>query len=304
MRFLVGLAAVCALAQEPAAFKASVRLVNISFSVVNARGALVTDLTRDDFEVLDDGVVQPISFFARSTDLPLALGLVVDASGSQEAFHKRHQHDLRDFLKNVLRPKDQAFLLCFGNHLRLASDFSSNAGDISESINDCGKGKAPEIGPDENRILGTAFYDAIYYSTTLKLAPMEQSRRALIVFSDGEDNSSAHHMLEAIETAQTENVAVYGIRYTEVKKGRWNARNKYGMKVMERIARDTGAVDFDAQSMDMKDAFRRIGEELRSSYEVAYHSTHPPTDNTFHKVLVRVKKPGYTIRSKTGYFSR
>ena len=84
-------------------------------------------LTKDDFEVLDDDQPQPISFFARGEDLPLSLGLIVDASGSQEHFVKQHHHDLRLFLKNVLTPRDRAFVIRFGNHLRLASDLSSAA---------------------------------------------------------------------------------------------------------------------------------------------------------------------------------
>ena len=87
-------------------------------------------------------------------------------------------------------------------------------------------------------MLGTAFYDAIYYSITEKLAKSEGGRRALIIFSDGEDNSSAHHLLDTIEAAQAEDVVLYAMRYTEVKNGSWNARNKYGKRVMERLARD------------------------------------------------------------------
>lgn len=292
------------IAQAPLAFKASVRLVNISFTVRDARGTLVTDLNKDDVEVLDDGTTQTIAFFARSQDLPLALGLLVDASGSQQPFNKRHQHDLRQFLKSVLRPQDQAFLLCFGNHMRLAQDFTSSPADLAGSMSTCGSGRAPEIGPPEIRLLGTAFYDALYYGATLKLASIDHARRSLVIFSDGEDNSSAHHMLEAIEAAQTENAVVFGIRYTEIKHGRWTARNKYGMRVMERVARETGGTDFDAEKTDVKEAFRLIGEELRSSYELAYHSTHSAGDGTFHKVVVRAKRPGLTVRTKTGYFSQ
>ncbi len=297
--------ACCLHAQDEARIRVNVRLVNVAFTVRDASNRLVTDLTKDDFEVVDDGALQTISYFAHSADLPLTLGLVVDVSGSQEHFVKQHEHHLKTFLKDTLGPRDRAFLLGFGNHLRLASDFSSSPGELLDGLKalEHEKGKSLEIGPVEHRVLGTAFYDALYYATTLKLAGAEAPRKALIVFSDGEDNSSAHHMLDAIEAAQSENVMIFGLRYTEIKKGQLNARNKYGMSVIERLCRETGGADFDAEKADMRESFRQIGAQLRSSYELAYHST-TPMDGTFHKLKIRVKRPGLVVRTKTGYFGR
>ena len=292
------------MAQELPAIRVNVRLVNVAFTVRDAQGKLVTNLTKDDFEVLDDGQLQPISFFARGEDLPLTLGLIVDFSGSQEHFVKQHEHDLRTFLKDVLTPRDRAFLVCFGNRLRLAADFTESGSEIIEGLKKLEKREVPVIGPHELRFGGTAFYDAIYQATVMKLAHIDQGRRALIIFSDGEDNSSAHNEMEAIEAAQTENVVLFGIRYTETRKGgEWTARNKYGASVMARISHDTGGSDFDAQAADLGTSFREIGEQLRSSYELAYHGN-PIDDGTFHKLVIRVKRPGFRVRTKTGYFSR
>jgi Ca-activated chloride channel family protein len=291
------------LGQQAPAIQVNVRLVNVAFTVRDTSGKLVTNLTKDDFEVLDDGQSQPISFFACGEDLPLSLGLIVDMSGSQEHFVKAHQHDLGVFLTSVLSLRDRAFLICFGNHLRLAADFSASGSELIDGLRQLEKHDVPEIGPRDYREGGTAFYDALFYATTLKLAKVEQGRRALIVFSDGEDNSSAHNMLDAIEAAQTENVVVFGIRYTETRKGEWTARNKYGASVMARISRDTAGSDFDAQADDLRASFREIGEQLRSSYELAYHAT-GAADGTFHKLVIRTRQPGYTVRAKTGYFSR
>ena len=290
-------------AQAP--IQVDVRLVNVSFSVYDARGALVPGLKADDFDVLEDGVPQKISFFAHSSDVPLTLGLIVDFSGSQEHFEKQHHKDLQQFLKEVLGPKDRVFLVCFGNRLRLASDLSADGSQLVDALKRFEKGDRdfPELGPREERILGTAFYDAIYYAIRDKIENVESGRRALIVFSDGEDNSSAHHMMDALETAQKANVLLFGIRYTETKHGRLNARNKYGMGVMARLARDTGAADFDAQKGNMRSFFSQIGEELRSSYELAYHSTNPTNDGTFHKVVIRPKLPELKVRAKTGYYA-
>lgn len=281
-------------------------LVNLSFTVRDAHGALAGDLSKDDFEVLEDGVPQRISFFSRSLDVPLSLALIADVSGSQEHFVRRHRHDLKEFLADTLAPRDRAFLVCFGNHLRLVSDFTGSSQSLVNALEqfDHGARHFPEIGPPEDRELGTAFYDALYYAVTAKLAPAEGGRRALIVFSDGEDNSSAHHMLDAIEAAQTGDTRIFAMRYTEISHGRLTARNKYGMSVMERIARETGGADFDAGQGNVRAIFRQIGEELRASYELAYVSTNALRDGSFRKVAIRPRRPELSVRAKTGYFAR
>jgi Ca-activated chloride channel family protein len=161
----------------------------------------------------------------------------------------------------------------------------------------------PLLGPDISRDLGTAFYDALYYATMEKLAAAEGARKALIVFSDGEDNSSAHHMLDVIESAQRENVVIFAVRYTETKKGQLTARNQYGIRVVARIASETGGYDVDAGKVDLSQSFAGIGDELRSSYDLAYHSTNTAGDGTFHKLVIRAKRPGLITRAKTGYFA-
>jgi Ca-activated chloride channel homolog len=289
--------------QEP--IHVAVNLVTVAFSVRDARGALVDNLTKEDVEIFEDSAPQKIAFFARSVDVPLTLGLIVDASGSQEHFSKKHERDLEVFLKTVLGPKDRAFLLCFGNHLRLVNDFTQSGAEMLEHLREYEKksDRFPEIGPKEERDLGTAFYDSIYYSVKEKLA-REEGRRALLVFSDGEDNSSSHDMMTTIETAQTENVQVYAIRYTEKEHGRLTARNKYGTSVMDRIAKETGGAHTDAQHTDPHTYFQQIAEELRTSYELAYYPTNSGKDETFRKIVIRPKQGGLKVRTKTGYFPR
>ena len=285
--------------------RVKVKLVNVAFSARDSHGALIENLTKDDVEVFEDAVPQKISFFARSVDVPLSLGLIVDFSGSQGQFSKQHEHDLRIFLNDVLGPQDRAFLVCFGNHIRLVSDFSQSGTELQAQLEKYRQDNKhfPELGPKENRDLGTAFYDSIFYPVTEKLAN-ESGRRALLVFSDGEDNSSSHDMMTAIEAAQSANVLVYTIRYTEKEHGRLTARNKYGIRVMDRIARETGGQHIDAETTDPKTYFRQVAEELRTSYELAYYPTNSANDDTFRKVVIRPKQAGVTVRSRTGYFSR
>ncbi|MGH9734616.1 MAG: VWA domain-containing protein [Candidatus Acidiferrales bacterium] len=282
-----------------------VNLVSVSFTARNTSGALVDNLTKDDFDVFEDAVGQKIAFFARSADVPLTLGLILDASGSQEHFVKKHQRDLQVFLDDVLGPRDHVFLLCFGNHLRLVSDFMQSGPTMLDGLRayDHDSGKFPELGPKEDRDLGTAFYDAIYYSVSEKLAA-QTGRRALLVFSDGEDNSSSHDMMTTIETAQQENVQVFTIRYTQREHGRLTARNKYGISVMDRIAKETGGESIDARTTDPHTYFHQIADELRNSYELAYYPTNPIKDDTFRKIVIRPKQDSLTVLAKTGYFAR
>jgi Ca-activated chloride channel homolog len=300
----IGLLANQVFAQEPLRVKVS--LVSVTFSVRDSHGALQENLSRDDFDIFEDAVPQKIAFFARSVDLPLTLGLIVDLSGSQDHFSKQHQHDLEVFLKEVLGPEDRAFLVCFGNHIRLANDFSNDPSQLVAGLKSFEHKSRdfPELGRKEDRDLGTAFYDSIYYSVTEKMSSVENGRRALLVFSDGEDNSSSHDMMTTIETAQSENVPVFAIRYTEKEHGKLTARNKYGISVMGRIAKETGGAEFDAEVMDPHNYFRLIGEELRSSYELGYYPSSSAADDGFLKIAVRPKPPGLTVRSKTGYFPR
>lgn len=286
-------------------FSVDVKLVNVAFSVRDSSGHLVDNLTKDDLNVIEDAVPQKIAFFARSVDVPLTLGIVVDASGSQDHFSKEHEHDLKVFLKEVLGPKDRAFLIGFGNHIRLVSDFTQSGDDLIERWKEYQHhtDRFTEIGPPELRVAGTAFYDSIYYAVTDKLAK-EPGRKALLVFSDGEDNSSAYDMMSTIEAAQDANVLVYSIRYTDVEHGRMSARNKYGIRVMGRIAQETGGAHIDAKSTDPHAYFRQIADELRSSYELGYYSSNPNRDNTFRKIVIRPKTPTLAVRSKTGYFAR
>lgn len=289
-------------------FRSDVNLVNLTFTVRDPQGALSAHLGKEDFEVFEDGQAQSIRFFYRSTDQPLTLGLVLDASGSQKKFIKKQKRHIERFLKDVLGPKDRAFIVSFANTVRVVSDYSSSLNQLLERLDaySDASGKEllqfPELGPRELRIAGTAYFDAIYYSIRDMLA-REDGRKALVVFSDGEDNSSARHMLDVIEAAQAADVPLYALRYTEIKEDRPNSRNKYGASVIARISRETGGRDFDASEEPIERSFRAIGEELRSHYEIGYATTNPLRDGAFRKVQIRCRREGYTILTKTGYYA-
>jgi Ca-activated chloride channel family protein len=294
------------LAQGIPDIKVETHLIDTTLSVHDANGRIVTSLTQEDFTVVEDGVPQKIRFFAHDNQLPLSVGLIIDESGSQDKFVKEHQKDIEAFLKQVLEPNDQAFALCFGNHLRLVSDPSSSPSAIMDGIRSFDKGNMdfPEIGPKEERELGTALYDAVFFSITEKLATIHQRRKVLVVFSDGEENSSEHDLLDAIETAQNADVLIYAIRYTEMKHGKMDARDRYGMRALDHLTTQTGGKTFDFHATNLKQDFAEIAGDLRSLYDLAYQSTNPTRDGTYRKVVIQATRPGLSVRARTGYYAR
>ena len=304
---LFGLLAATVLAQEPISIKVDVSLINVAFIVRDTAGALNVDLRKDDIEIYEDGVRQQVKFFSRSNELPLRLGLVVDASGSQQKFTKQHRHDLEKFLKATITPRDQALLVCFGNHVRVVSGFSGSVRNLMDGLDEFHKGRRdfPELEPDDTRAGGTALFDAMYLTSMELMKPAPGTRKALVLFSDGEDNSSAHDLMDAIDSAQNSDSLFYTVRYTEPsKKGRLTARNRYGIREMDRLALETGGVAFDASQHDLGKLLAQVGEELRSLYDVGYTTTNAARDGSFRKVVIKVKRDGLTVRAKPGYYAR
>ncbi len=292
--------------QEVFTYKTETHLIATTMSVHTADGGLVQGLGKEDFAVTEDGVPQTIRFFAHDTELPLSIGLIVDASGSQESFTKAHARDIEKFVAQVLEPKDEAFAVCFGNHLRLVSDFTSSATTLVDGIGrfDKGSREFPEIGPKEDRELGTALYDAVYFGIREKLMERPQRRKVLLVMSDGEENSSEHDLLDAIEAAQSANVLVYAIRYTEAKHGKMSARDRYGERALAHLTEQTGGRVYDVKTTSIDHAFAEIAGEVRSLYEVAYQATNRTRDGSFRKVVIQATRPGVVVRSRPGYYAR
>jgi Ca-activated chloride channel homolog len=292
-------------AQDIPVFKVESHLIDTTLSVRDAGGKLVSDLNPEDFTILEDGVPQKVRFFARENQLPLSIGLIIDASGSQEAFVKQHEQDIEAFLKQVITSKDEAFAVCFNNRLRLVSNFTTKASSVMDGIRsfDQGDKDFPVIGPKEERVLGTALYDAVYFGTE-KFASVHQRRKVLVVFSDGEENSSEHDLIDAISAAQNADVLVYAIRYTDLKNGQTNARDRYGMRTLDHLTEQTGGKSFDFHTTDLTQDFNEIAGDLRSLYAIAYQSTNPARDGTYRKVVINTTRPGFTVRARAGYYAR
>lgn len=302
---MLGLPAAAALRAQ-SSITVDVRLVQVTFSVRDAAGAIVRDLSEQDFEIFEDGERQRVARFSHGDDQALRLGVLVDGSGSQSEFIARHRRDLADFLDEALEPEDGAFVLGFGNSLRLVCDFANDGGAMVARLDYYREhaGRLPKLGPDENRDGGTALYDAIYHSIQEKLVGVDIGRRALLVLSDGGDNSSGYHMLDALEAAQAADVRLFSIWYAEKDGGALKVRDRYGLRVLGRLAQDTGGEMFEASGESLREQFRRIAEDLRTSYEAAYYSSKAASDGRFRQVDVRPKDPALQVRARPGYYAR
>lgn len=296
------LALVCLLvAVSPAqqVFRATTSLVNLRFTAWDATGNLVTDLKPDELQVTDNGAAEKLAFFNRSQALPLALGMLVDISGSQDKFADQHQRDLTAFLGVILRSGDHAFLVCFGDNIRVVSEPSPAPATLLWNLHHFKSSYAYRVlAPDASRDGGTALFDAVAASSQTMLAT-ESGQRVLLLYSDGMDNSSANDEMSALATAQRADVTMYTIRYTEDKK--LNARDQYGARVMDRLASETGGLSFDARSTPPAQYLPRIAAELRGAYELAYYPTGAADPGVYHRVQIRCTRPGVTIRARGGY---
>ena len=266
--------------------------VNVVFTVTDKHGHYVKDLKKDDFRVLDDK--QPaleIRSFRSETDLPLQVGLLIDASNSVRDRFKFEQEAALEFLNQIIRPRyDKAFVIGFDVTPEVTQDFTDNTEQLSRGV------RALRAGG------GTAMYDALYFACRDKLLKARTgmtTRRAIILLSDGEDNQSHVTREEAIEMAERAEAIVYTIS-TNVT----GMRSK-GDKVLERIAEATGGrAFFPFQIRNVADDFAVIQDELRSQYALSYKPADFKFDGKYRTIEILAQNhKNLHVRSRHGYFA-
>ena len=276
---------------EGTTIRKNVNEVNIVFTVTDKHGRYVKDLKRADFHVVDDNKPANISSFHSETNLPLQVGLLVDASNSVRDRFKFEQESAIEFLTQTVRPRyDKAFVVGFDATPEVTQDFTDNTETLSRGV----------------RILkpggGTAMYDALYFACRDKLLKQPQGtpvRRAVILLSDGEDNLSHVTREESIEMAQRAEVVVYTIS-TNVTRSR-----QRGDKVLQRIADATGGYAFfPFQITDVANAFAEIQDELRSQYALSYTPAEFHADGRYHTIeILASNHKSLRVRSRRGYYA-
>lgn len=294
-------------AQAPT-FKVNVNVVNLYFNVKDKHGALIPDLKKEDFQVFEEGATQKIKYFNVNSEQPLTLGILIDCSGSQQRVLPMTQMIGSEFVREVLRPKDEAFVISFDIQVELLQDFTNdasrlqralhktriNTGGGSYGVPGIGQGPVPVHDPK-----GTLLYDAVYLASDEKLK-QEVGRKALIILTDGEDQGSRTKIREAIEAAQKSDAIVYVIfeadRYATFGSGKGE---------MKKIAEDTGGrvIDVRDDPKKLKEAFDQISNELRSQYYIGYTPNNQKRDGTYRRVEVKLTSKDLKIQARKGYYA-
>jgi len=269
----------------------TVNEVHLVFTVTDKHGHYIKDLKKNDFKILDDNKPpEEIRSFRSETDLPLQVGLLIDASNSVRERFKFEQEAAIEFLNQTIRRKyDQAFVIGFDVTPEVTQDFTDDTEKLSVGIRMLRPGG------------GTALYDAVYYACRDKLLKQPQAgpmRRAIILLSDGDDNQSHVTREEAIEMAQRAEVSVYTISTNLAGSG------GHGDKILERIAEATGGRSYvPFQITEVANSFAAIQEELRSQYAVAYKPAAFRSDGHYRTIEVQANLKGLRVRSRKGYYA-
>ncbi len=272
-------------------YRVSVDLVNIFCSAWDKNtSSFVTNLTREDFSVYEDNQKQEIRNFNRETNLPLTLALLVDTSQSVAPKLKFEQDAATAFFQSVLRDRDRAMLVEFDTGVTLVQDFTSDPNKMAKQIRSL------------QAAGGTALYDAIYLTCDEKLI-REIGRKAIVILSDGEDQSSKMTLEQALEMAVKAEATVFSI---SVNRGGFFGvgDTKNGDRVLKQLAEETGGRSFFPFKVEeLDDAFRQINQELRSQYNIGYLSTNTKRDGTYRKVEIKIPEKGLKLSYRKGYYA-
>jgi VWFA-related protein len=265
--------------------------VNMLFTVTDRKGRFVTDLVKDDFELIENKRPQVIQEFSAETDLPLRIGILVDTSNSIRDRFKFEQEAASQFVRSVLQSHlDKGMVISFDSTAQLISDLTNDPGVLEEAIRGLRAGG------------GTSMYDAIFFGCRDKLAldqPQSKFRRAIVVLSDGEDNQSHYTRDQALEMAQRADTVIYAIS-TNITRS-----DSDGDKVLKYFAEKTGGrAYFPFKVEDLEQSFENIHNELSHQYIVLYRPNPMTTDGLFHTFDLRVKgRKDLIVRVRPGYYA-
>jgi Ca-activated chloride channel family protein len=284
--------AAAALAQQEPVFKVDVKLVRMLATVKNEQGQLAGGLSKEDFTVTDNGVPQEVALFERQTAQPLSVAMLVDRSRSTQRERGYELEAVRRFLRALIRegnPQDAAALYSFNYEVTLQAGFTRRLDRLSAAL-----GRLKSEG-------ATALYDAIYLAAN----GMEQrdGRRVAVVVSDGGDTISTVNFQQALEALQRANCVMYAVLLVPVAGDA--GRNLRGENALIQLTQWTGGkIFFPALGAELDGAFEQILRDLRTQYLIGYYPKDvPPSADRFHRVQLTVKRAGYSVSARNGYFA-
>ncbi|MFP5230120.1 MAG: VWA domain-containing protein [Acidobacteriota bacterium] len=300
--------------------KVTSNLVSEYFTVRDKHGALIPFLTKNDCSVFEDKQPQKLTSFTAEANQPLTLGLLIDTSGSQQYVLPLEQQSGSAFLKRILRPKDEAFLLSFDVGVNLEQDYTNDTRALERAINKVqintaaggGSVGVPGIGqgpiPTQGDPKGTLLYDAVYLASNNKMRT-ETGRKALILLTDGEDQGSETKPKQAIEAAQNANVIIYVIMIAD--RG-FYFNSGFGLGYsgdmqMRALTEATGGrvINVGNNGKKLEDAFGQIEQELRTQYVAQYVPANKTMDGRFRKIDIAChdQDGDLKVQARKGYFA-
>ena len=276
-------------------FSSDVQVVNLLATVRNKNHEILRDLTKDDFQIIENGRPQSIRYFTRESDLPLTIGLMVDTSMSQVKVLDAERGASLRFLDQVLREnKDHVFIMQFDLAVQTRQPLTGSRRELDQAL-------AFVDTPTRNQLRGqygggTLLFDSVVDAST-EIMKKQQGRKALIVLSDGGENGSDATISDAIEAAQRAETLIYTILFSD---------GSYGANpgIMQRLARETGGGYFEvSKKLTIDQVFALIQEDLRSQYSIGFVSDHPTNIAEFRKIQLTLKKPGLVVQSRDRYWA-
>ncbi|HZY64022.1 MAG TPA: VWA domain-containing protein [Edaphobacter sp.] len=284
--------------------KVNVNLVNVYFSVRDKNG-FITNLHKDDCAIYEDGELQTTKNFTQEKKLPLTIGILLDTSGSQQNVLPLEQQSGAEFLKDILTPKDEAFLISFDINVDLLADFTNSPQELKRAIDkasiNTGAGTGSVTGNSNPR--GTLLYDAVYLAAHDKLA-QSAGRKVIVILTDGQDQGSQENLKSAIEAAQKANTIVYVILVAD--RGFYGGfgMGYTGAGDMDRLTKETGGrvINVGNNGKKLQDAFDQIQDELRTQYLASYTPKNAKIDGTYRKLDITCLK-GQKVQARKGYYA-
>jgi len=274
--------------------RVDVRLVNVFATVTDANGRYVDGLNKQDFVVMEDGKDREISHFSHDLDVPVSVGIILDASGSMQNKIRTALNAVDRFIRTI-HPDDDIFFMTFASTVQLREDFTDDREKLSKAL----KG-IPATG-------GTSLYDALRDGLT-KIKSGRHQKRAILLITDGEDNGSTASYPEVLQAIRESELLIYplGISVGSYGQGR---RDAVDMDVLKELADESGGRSFllsdiliSNSGTQMERVLRLIADELRSQYRLTFYSTHPD-DGRYHSLRIRAR-PGLVVRARPGYIAR
>lgn len=294
-----------------ATFSLDVRVVNVVATVKDRQGRLLSDLTKEDFILAEDGQRQEIRYFAHQTDLPLTIGLLIDTSGSQQRLIPEERRAGAMFLQAVLRPRtDLAFLMSFDRNVELLQDFTDSLPLLERGLGGL-EVEVPTGGFHPNptgdrKQTSTALHDALYLAAD-EMFRNQVGRKAVVIISDGVDYGSKVRLKTAIEAAQRADIVVYAIEYYDRSFQGYMGLGRIGglgSGTLKKMAEQTGGTFFRITGRNrLAPVFRQIEEEMRSQYSIGYSPSRGLDAPGFRRISLKSPRKGLKIQARDGYYA-